>query len=757
MKSKSILMISVLFVILSVSLSAATVYVKPIASGDGGGDSWANASNDIQAAIYTYGATEVWIAAGIYYVNDADGFNPMNGVDVYGGFTGTENALGDRAKSDLNSDGTIDAWEFTNATILSADLDHSTSPDIYTGWPDNIGTSMDGNANHVIYQSANFANETIWGGLWIQGGNADGAGASDSLGAGLYTRENFKLQNSLMRYNQASHFGGGTYSYRGTVSYCRATHNIAKEGAGIYLRDNSSAEYCQADSNYAAEQGAGFSIYTVDAQATNCESFGNICDAIGSGYHIYRGSLSQSKSYSNIASGDGVGIYNNEGSVEDCDIYDNEMMSYGTGGGINSYKGTITKVRVYRNKSAAYGGGLYLRDASLSKSYIYDNETTRSDGDGGGLSIQGSSTVSNCVIYNNYAPDFGGGVYNNDADLINCTVVNNSSGDNGGGIYLRNAGAVVVNCAAWGNQTAASGDQMYQHLGNGNISYSASESSAQPGTGNIALSSGNNINTTSPYFVTPSTFIGLSGSSAQETELANADWDINVSSALKNAGTDTNAPTDDINENTRSTTDIGAYEQGAESATPICLDNFTAKLKDATVILKWTTASETENAGFNLYRNDELIAHISGAGTTTEANDYEFIDDEIIAGTYKYILADLSYAGNERVHDIVLSISIDENSLSPTSFSLSNAYPNPFNPSTTLGYSLQASADVKLTVFDLNGTIINAWNYSQQAPGWYEVTWNGRNTQGAELSSGIYLYTIQANDFVQTKKMILMK
>ncbi len=90
-------------------------------------------------------------------------------------------------------------------------------------------------------------------------------------------------------------------------------------------------------------------------------------------------------------------------------------------------------------------------------------------------------------------------------------------------------------------------------------------------------------------------------------------------------------------------------------------------------------------------------------------------------------------------------------------FCLKQNYPNPFNPSTTLQYGLPETSDAQLNIFDITGRKIKQWNISNQQPGWHEVIWDGTDMSGNIVSTGVYIYSLQAGDFVDTKKMVFMK
>ena len=84
-------------------------------------------------------------------------------------------------------------------------------------------------------------------------------------------------------------------------------------------------------------------------------------------------------------------------------------------------------------------------------------------------------------------------------------------------------------------------------------------------------------------------------------------------------------------------------------------------------------------------------------------------------------------------------------------------FPNPFNPITTLMYDLPSDAFVTLTVYDMLGKEITQLVNTTQLPGFKLVQWDATDSMGRPVSAGVYLYQIQAGEFVQTKKMVLLK
>ena len=93
----------------------------------------------------------------------------------------------------------------------------------------------------------------------------------------------------------------------------------------------------------------------------------------------------------------------------------------------------------------------------------------------------------------------------------------------------------------------------------------------------------------------------------------------------------------------------------------------------------------------------------------------------------------------------------------PTDYFLKQNYPNPFNPITTLRYELPKDSFVDVTVYDMLGNVVNNLVNTNQSSGYKSIQWNATNNQGEPVSAGVYLYKIQAGDFVDTKKMILLK
>jgi len=221
-----------------------------------------------------------------------------------------------------------------------------------------------------------------------------------------------------------------------------------------------------------------------------------------------------------------------------------------------------------------------------------------------------------------------------------------------------------------------------------------------------------------------------------------------------------------INDATETTEII--YSNTGDPALPVTLESFIANYHQGAVELEWSTASETQNAGFVLKRalvnegeslkyevitsyldNDDL----TGAGTTTERHVYTYSDRAVRPGAaYSYILEDVDYSGNIVQHDPVRVV-IPENVLASTEdFRLQPAYPNPFNPAFTVPFELHRAMDVRIAMYDLSGRQVRSIVNSRMDAGSYDL-----RVDASDLRSGIYFVRSIIGDQVNTQKMLLVK
>ena len=189
-----------------------------------------------------------------------------------------------------------------------------------------------------------------------------------------------------------------------------------------------------------------------------------------------------------------------------------------------------------------------------------------------------------------------------------------------------------------------------------------------------------------------------------------------------------------------------------EYSVPVELTSFTATTNGSEVELKWTTATETNNQGFQVERMSagssyEQIGYVGGFGTTTEPKAYSYIDTKLETGNYTYRIKQIDFDGTYTYSEEV-NVAVEL----PLEYSLEQNYPNPFNPSTTIKYSIPEDGYVKLAVYNMLGEEVAAIVNTTQKAGRYEVNFNG-----SKLSSGVYVYRIEAANFTSSKKLMLMK
>jgi len=187
---------------------------------------------------------------------------------------------------------------------------------------------------------------------------------------------------------------------------------------------------------------------------------------------------------------------------------------------------------------------------------------------------------------------------------------------------------------------------------------------------------------------------------------------------------------------------------------PVELASFSASVIQSRIILKWTTASELNNSGFEIERSIDnnifvTIGFVEGNGTTTEPKFYSFEDLSPITenNTIYYRLKQVDFDGK---FSYSKTINVEFNLLED--FALKQNYPNPFNPSTIVEYNIQEAGLVSLKVFDVLGKEVATLVNEEKAVGTHNVTFNAGN-----LPSGIYFYRINAGKFTSTKKMMLAK
>ena len=211
---------------------------------------------------------------------------------------------------------------------------------------------------------------------------------------------------------------------------------------------------------------------------------------------------------------------------------------------------------------------------------------------------------------------------------------------------------------------------------------------------------------------------------------------------------------------------------------PVELTTFSASINKHSIELNWETATEVNNYGFEVERNAstlpalsadrlsmtdsfipsgdegwEMIAFVQGHGNSNSPKYYSYSDKSInLSGKYLYRLKQIDIDGSYEYSD---QVEVDLGL--PSEFKLSQNYPNPFNPTTTISYSIppnvkQETQEVKLTIYDVLGKKVATLVNQKQSSGNYQVQFDA-----SSLPSGVYYYKLRAGNFVQIRKMMLLK
>jgi hypothetical protein len=162
-----------------------------------------------------------------------------------------------------------------------------------------------------------------------------------------------------------------------------------------------------------------------------------------------------------------------------------------------------------------------------------------------------------------------------------------------------------------------------------------------------------------------------------------------------------------------------------------------------------------------IYRKATYPTGLATQSTTTGA-DFTVSYTVAVADTYYVLIYNTvgSEAGPLARYKLTIAKPTGvtkQNDVLPKVFALEQNYPNPFNPSTVIRFSLPQTASTKVVVYDMLGSEVRTLINNEYTAGNYEAVWDGRNNLGQSVSTGVYIYRIQAGTFISTKKMMLLK
>ncbi|MBN2396389.1 MAG: T9SS type A sorting domain-containing protein [Candidatus Atribacteria bacterium] len=495
-------------------------------------------------------------------------------------------------------------------------------------------------------------------------------------------------------------------------------------------------------------------------------------NAILEGFKITNGDASDPE-YLDYGGG-GIKCINSSPSLRNLIIDDNTGM-YGAGLSFITSNSVLDDVIIEGNDTLGqlcYGGGINISQSNL---VIRNSIITGNDGDegGGGINCELSTLLlENVLLYNNTA--FCGGAiqsYNSNISLTNVIISDNSSGQ-GGAYYCSHSDNTLtsLNSICWNNEPEEIYIGFYDFGGPFLVTINCSYSTIKNGQNGIEVFNGSGSN-----------FVLNWGDGNIENDplfvdTMNDDYHLSNGSPCLSTATPSGAPSYDLDGRSRplgSGYDIGCYEQYDDGSLPVTLSSFTALFNENAPQINWTTQSETDNLGYNIYRsvfengystgnfiqiNTDLI---DGMGTCTVPTDYQFIDEyPVIEGsTYWYWLESLSLDGDTEIFGpISLVIPIQEETPTiPIKMEISN-YPNPFNPSTTIEFYVQNDSRIELSIYNVKGQEIKTLVNNDFSQGKYSIVWNGDNKSGKTINSGIYYYKLYVNGKTEAvKKCLLLK
>jgi YVTN family beta-propeller protein len=190
----------------------------------------------------------------------------------------------------------------------------------------------------------------------------------------------------------------------------------------------------------------------------------------------------------------------------------------------------------------------------------------------------------------------------------------------------------------------------------------------------------------------------------------------------------------------------------------VTVTGFEGSIEDGDAVLRWTTGLELKTAGFHLLRSESkedvyetVTNEMVPAKGGTDGSSYEYRDESVRPNRrYFYKLQELVNVGiGSEYGPYEVSYKL--------SYELEQNVPNPFNPTTTIRFSIAADSHVRLIVYDVAGRRVRTLVDGNRRADMYKVDWDGRNDSGQQVATGVYFYRITAGKFTHTRKMLLLK
>jgi len=284
-----------------------------------------------------------------------------------------------------------------------------------------------------------------------------------------------------------------------------------------------------------------------------------------------------------------------------------------------------------------------------------------------------------------------------------------------------NTNAILTNSIIWGNDP----DQI-QGFGTPTITYSDIQDGWE-GEENID---------SDPFFTDPD----------------NGDFSLQQGSPCIDAGTADLDGDEDITDYFGTAPDMGAFEFY------LAVTGLQYTIESSLVILYWDSIENVQY--YKLERSTDSLFTENVETNNLMNNNYT--DNSLEFNTEYFYRVAAYVSGFWTDYSNVIFVTLEWVGIAngdeiPTVYKVHQNHPNPFNPVTTLRYELPEDENVNITIYDMIGGQVSTLVSSQQTAGFKSVRWNATNDKGAPVSAGLYLYTIEAGQFRQTKKMVLLK
>jgi len=606
---------------------------------------------------------------------------------------------------------------------------------IKRGSSDRGGGILSSNSN-VIINNSDFSHN-------ISSGNG---------GAIFAAQSSMKVQNSLFFLNTSDSLGGSIYSKESILELddVEIRNSSAVAGGAIGL---DTLSHCVVNNseifNNGANVGGGLAVFNGGKLSIlNSDIYGNNANAVG-------GVIPQHSDPDNFPLyGGGGGLYQqfSDSLIIKNSNFENNTTPTGIGGGLAIYYSsdiTLENLNINSNTSGGGGGGMaLLRSGNITYNNGTISNNTSESNSGGGI-FMGTETYNDTIIINgtfsrlnvikNYAQVGGGGLFLWSADLniYNSTFSQNEANDNNGESNWSGGGLSSHFMAEPNIINSIFYDNYPNSLWHPNANY---EMTVKYSLLEEFHDGVENLIDTDPLFKDPE----------------NEDFSLQANSPCIDAGmSDFNYDgIDEIDDYLGAAPDLGSVEFMLDP--PL---GFNGSIIDSSVVLTWLHITDP---GFQYYKieqsndslfNDEVVELYITENTHTAEN-------LLFDSTYFFRVS--AFVGYWTDYSPVLAFTLetlntDKNIVNAEKFHVFQNFPNPFNPTTSIKYTIPINGIVDIVIYDMKGGVVRNLKSDYEVAGSNSVQWNATDNMGSPVSTGMYIYSVRIGSFEKNTKMVLLK